>query len=133
MQSNRRHEYILLFIEKYLTLLNISITLAILSALLIFFGSLFPEELTPFLERLFENKYWPFALILFEYFRREVEKKSSILYKDRIAKIEAVALSGKELEAGYLLTIINGRDGELSSEMTNNYLDARMKIDNPIK
>jgi len=133
MKRNNKLEKILLFVEKYFNQLNVFIALTVLALLLIFSGSLFPEKLTSFLERLFENKYWPIVLLLFQIFRKEVEKKNSTSHRDRLAKIEAVIVSGKEIDPGYLLTILKGRDGELSSEMTNNYLDSRMKLDNPIK
>lgn len=132
MLNKTKTDIFLEWCEKHLTRLNVYGALAAGTLLLILFGSAIPDPVGNFLAVLIENQYWPFALLLFEIFLREVEKKTSKSDRSKLASLEAVITSGQELEPGYLLAIINGRDGELSSSMTDGYIEARMRRDNPI-
>jgi hypothetical protein len=133
MEEKTKLEKGLIFLEKYFTRLNLFLLLVFITTFLIIFGSSFPLKFQPFVEKVIENKLWPYVLLVFEIFRREVDKKFAKTDKDKLAKIEAVVLSGKLIDPGYILAIINGRDGELSAEMANQYVESRMKFDNPIR
>jgi dolichol kinase len=124
----------LAFIEKYLTRLNVYLVFLGLALLAIFADSLsLNESFKFFLKKLFENKLWPIFPVAFELFLREVEKKTLGHHKDVLARIEAVIVSGGNLDPGYLLAILKGRDGEISSSMTDAYVDARIRNDSTVK
>lgn len=133
MSENNTTDKVLDWIESNLTHLNLYLLLAIAVFILIFTESLLPEKIKEFSFSLFENTYWPFALVFFEMFRREVEKKNARTDKGKLAKIEAVIGSGKNVEPAYILAIVRGRDTEFSSDMLDDYFEVRMRTDSTVK
>ncbi len=133
MSENNTIKKVLDWVEINLTHLNLYLLLAFSAVMLILFESSLPEKLKDFTYRLFENTYWPFALVFFEMFRREVEKKNAKTDKSKLAKIEAVIGSGKKVEPAYILAIVKGRDGELASSMLEEYFDVRMRSDRTVQ
>ena len=107
--------------------------LAIFALLTILFSSKFPA-LNSFAENLFENKYWPFVAILYELFRREIDKKEAKEDHEILGKLTTVLSDGnKKCDSRYLLTIITGHVEELTTQLVDSLLEERMKKDNPIK
>lgn len=126
---------LLVWFERYVTRINVYIVLMLILIVGAVSDSLpwLPVGVKTFIISVLINQYWPVFVLAFEWFRREVEKKLALTNKDKLAKIESVIVSGGELDPGYLLAIIRGRDVEIAASMTDAYVEARLGQDNPIK
>lgn len=121
------------FLEDVLTRKNIGIIvfLALVCAAAFFF---FEPSRQDAVSKFIFNPFWPLTLIAFETWRNQVDEKTTQRTEKILGKLQAVLNDGNaNHDPGYLLTIIEERDGELSALKAGKYIEDEISKNNPLK
>lgn len=90
------------------------------------------EHVAEISEKIFENKYWPIVIGLYELFRNHVNKYFQEKSQTIIENTRAVITAGVT-DRDHLLTVISGRDKEITTKYVDEYFNEKIGADNPFK
>lgn len=122
------------YLDKNFTKKNIYLLAFILVVILWGLSFVLSESASEKIKLTIFNPFWPLLLLLMDTILAEKQEEENVKNRTLIAKMKVLLTDRKtNHDRKYLLTVVDGREDELSVSEVDNFINDALERDNPIK